>query len=638
MYDSTSSNHTEDLLKQVISRLLPPNGGDHRYPDKNGEYWSLCPFHNDENIGSFSFNKSGFHCFACGASGSIYELGERLGIRLPSSRNSRDFSGLTLEQYSLAKKIPQGFLLSLQVIERNRGGIPQLHIPYFDENGQKVATRIRRSITGKNRFVWQKDSHLIPYGLWRLHEPLHDCTEKSEYGNILFLVEGESDTQTLWFYNVPALGIPGATTWKSEWKKYLDNYIVYAWKEPDDGGQSFIDVIAKDIPDLLVITPPLGRKDISDCHVSGDDVPALIHTLVNQATQYKEIIHTTEQEKFEILDDLPDVMKRPLCVINNYCYAATWLFVTKSKKSDSTDSSTKKSIIPRGAKMMHVMRSDGVLYGMGGDKSLDELPFEVSIPLTPNNDLLWSAISIKAYRQGYRANPVDVFNSLKTLINHFIDFTNSLSDQNTMCEFIAAFVLATWFLPVTSVVGYLWPNGEKGSGKTNLLLTIIGVSYLGQMIMTGSTYACLRDYADMGATLAFDDAESLTNPKMKDPEKRDLLLAGNRKGAALVSFKEPDGKNGWRIREIDAYCTRLFSAIKCPDPTLASRSIIVPLIRTVDPVRGNLDPTDKEAWPINHQELLDNLWSIAVSSQFEVKNHYKWVGANSSLVGRNLQP
>ena len=298
MNDSTSSNHTEDLLKQVISRLLPPNGGDHRYPDKNGEYWSLCPFHNDENIGSFSFNKSGFHCFACGASGSIYELCDKLGIYFPSSQNSSGFSGLTLEQYSLEKKLPQEFLLSLQVIERKRGGIPQLHIPYFDENGQKVATRIRLSITGKNRFIWQKDSRLTPYGLWRLHEPMHDCNEKGEHDKFIFLVEGESDAQTLWLYGITALGIPGATTWKSNWKEYIDGKEVFVWQEPGEAGGQFVQRIGKDYPEIKIIRPPQGRKDISECHIAGDNVQELIGQLIRSAVPFSKIQKEENEEEF----------------------------------------------------------------------------------------------------------------------------------------------------------------------------------------------------------------------------------------------------------------------------------------------------------------------------------------------------
>src|SRR5439155_3639424 len=150
----------------------------------------------------------------------------------------------------------------------------------------------------------------------------------------------------------------------------------------------------------------------------------------------------------------------------------------------------------------------------------------------------------------------------------------------TMCEFIACYVLSTYFLDGFNVVGYLWPNGEPGAGKTTLLLVVTQTAYLGQLILSGSSYPTLRDMADYGATLAFDDAEAVMDIKRTDPDKRNLLLAGNRKGAT-VSVKEAVGDR-WEIRHVDAFCPRLFSAIRLPDAVLSSRSIILPLVRSGD--------------------------------------------------------
>jgi hypothetical protein len=53
------------------------------------------------------------------------------------------------------------------------------------------------------------------------------------------LVEGESDCHTLWFYEIPALGIPGASNWRDEWATFLDGIEkVYAVIEPDQGGDT----------------------------------------------------------------------------------------------------------------------------------------------------------------------------------------------------------------------------------------------------------------------------------------------------------------------------------------------------------------------------------------------------------------
>ena len=49
----------------------------------------------------------------------------------------------------------------------------------------------------------------------------------------MLLVEGESDCWTTWFHGIPALGVPGKSTWKSDWAPYLEGTEVYVWQEPN---------------------------------------------------------------------------------------------------------------------------------------------------------------------------------------------------------------------------------------------------------------------------------------------------------------------------------------------------------------------------------------------------------------------
>jgi hypothetical protein len=61
-----------------------------------------------------------------------------------------------------------------------------------------------------------------------------------------------------------------------------------------------------------------------------------------------------------------------------------------------------------------------------------------------------------------------VFWRLVAVIDTSLDFSRSLASQEEMCELVACYILATYFLEAFSVIGYLWPNGDKGSGKTTL--------------------------------------------------------------------------------------------------------------------------------------------------------------------------
>ncbi len=150
--------------------------------------------------------------------------------------------------------------------------------------------------------------------------------------------------------------------------------------------------------------------------------------------------------------------------------------------------------------------------------------------------------------------------------------------------------------------------------------------------------AALRDLADYGATIAFDDAEPLADPNNKNnEEKRALLLAGNRRGAT-VPIKEiaPDQK--WHTVYINNFAPRLFSAIKIPDPVLASRTIIVPLIRTADKYKGDADALDYSLWPHPLAGLVDDLWALALTHMKELSHYEATVPAESILTGRSLEP
>jgi len=127
---------------------------------------------------------------------------------------------------------------------------------------------------------------------------------------------------------------------------------------------------------------------------------------------------------------------------------------------------------------------------------------------------MWSSRGVQAFVKGYRPNPVDIFNRIVDGIKHFIIFDRSLADQRTMVEFIACWVLSTWFLDAFDVVGFLWITGERGSGKTNLLTVIAAMSYLGYVILSTGSFASLRDLADYGATLA------LMTPKTIQPKDK----------------------------------------------------------------------------------------------------------------------
>jgi putative DNA primase/helicase len=102
-------------------------------------------------------------------------------------------------------------------------------------------TRIRLSIGGKNadgreyeKFIWQGKGDLVPYGLWRLPP------RSEREGADLYLVEGETDTLTIWVHQYIALGIPGAASAGNLASEHIAGFgRIILVCEDDDAGERF---------------------------------------------------------------------------------------------------------------------------------------------------------------------------------------------------------------------------------------------------------------------------------------------------------------------------------------------------------------------------------------------------------------
>lgn len=81
-----ASTKWPDLLQAIVRRLDRGGSPDSHFPDRDGEYWALCPFHPDRHPNNFSVSEAGYHCFACGASGGLWGLAEKLGVTFPYFR------------------------------------------------------------------------------------------------------------------------------------------------------------------------------------------------------------------------------------------------------------------------------------------------------------------------------------------------------------------------------------------------------------------------------------------------------------------------------------------------------------------------------------------------------------------------
>lgn len=264
---------------------------------ERGSGLTHCPAHADERPSLSVTDVDGHvlvHCHAGCSQDAVIDKLLRRGFWPSTPQAGSRSSGLTLAALAQAKALPEAFLRGLRLRDTRRAGQPAVAIPYFDASGTEVGVRYRLALEGGQRFAWQRGDRVLPYGLWRLGEA-------RRHGWVL-IVEGESDCWTAWYYGIPALGIPGKATWKAEWAAHLKGLKVYVWVEPD--ADDFALRIGADNSEARVIRAPEGLKDISEAHVAGRDVAALIEELKAKAAPVAQLRRAVEDAELAQLEAL----------------------------------------------------------------------------------------------------------------------------------------------------------------------------------------------------------------------------------------------------------------------------------------------------------------------------------------------
>jgi hypothetical protein len=198
----------------------------------------------------------------------------------------------TLENYAAYVGLPVEFLKSLGLKEYRHLGEPAVSMPYLDENGEVLLTRSRVSLTGKPKVKTRKgDKHRL-YGLWKLQEP-----REAGYA---WMVEGESDWQTLCYHAEPAVGIPGANGWKAEWAADLEGIDRLYFVVEDEAGEQCWRKLTEtpEIRDRLYRVELEGVKDVSKLHKQDStSFKDKVRKAREGAQAWLDIAETEEQER-----------------------------------------------------------------------------------------------------------------------------------------------------------------------------------------------------------------------------------------------------------------------------------------------------------------------------------------------------
>jgi hypothetical protein len=249
---------------------------------RGGRYQAPCPAHDDQDPSlSISQGEDGRTLLKCFAGCETEDVVAALGLEMKDLFKRRNGQGrggsytspktastdqpATLENYATYTGLPVAFLKNLGLKEYRHLGEPAVSMPYLDENGEVLLTRSRVSLACKPKVKTRKgDKHRL-YGLWKLGE--------GRGAGYAWLVEGESDAQTLWYHKEPAVGIPGANGWKTEWASDLEGIARLYFVVEDEAGESCWEKLCAtpEIRDRLYRVELEGAKDVSELHKRDPD-------------------------------------------------------------------------------------------------------------------------------------------------------------------------------------------------------------------------------------------------------------------------------------------------------------------------------------------------------------------------------
>lgn len=196
-------------------------------PNSKGWVNGVCPAHSDTTpslgIKDFANGRIAFKCQAgCKKAEIIAALEVKTGKKYGAKKGSKKADrqpverGITLQQYSELKKLPVDYLESIwHEGECIYEGKPAIIHTYWGPDLSIAGMKVRLSIDSHDT-LWAMHKESVPYGLF----PLEMLRRAGRRISQLTIVEGESDTQTMWFNGIPTIGISGKTGWQDEFARF----------------------------------------------------------------------------------------------------------------------------------------------------------------------------------------------------------------------------------------------------------------------------------------------------------------------------------------------------------------------------------------------------------------------------------
>jgi hypothetical protein len=190
-------------------------------------------------------------------------------------------------------------------------------------------------------------------------------------------------------------------------------------------------------------------------------------------------------------------------------------------------------------------------------------------------DERYSAEVIKGFLDGSLSGDLKTtYRDIRNGIRMYIDF----SDER-IYDFLACWIIGTYFFPIFSHYPYVHFTGPKGSGKSQCLHVLRSLCHNAKIAGSMTLAVQFRIIGALQPTLLFDEMENLG--QTQHTELHRMLKYGFEKNGPEVWRMDMRGNN-MEMSCWSVYCPRAFASIEGMEDVIGSRSVQIIMERSFD--------------------------------------------------------
>lgn len=494
--------------------------------------------------------------------------------------------GVTLEQYAEKLKLPVSFLESLghRTVEKFRTQVVEM--PRYDREGTRVGTKFRIALTGPNRFHNPKGQPIGLYGLERL-----DLEAKE-----VWLVEGESDTDTASYHGLQVVGLSGAY-WKEEWEEHVAHAeTIYVVREPGEAGTNLIRKLARSLEtDRVMVVSLEGYKDLAELHCTDPDT-FLANIEEAKATAVPlAVVVAVQPDSGSVAAHLERTGS--LAEEASEDEVIDWLRKLFEEARDP--------VVRAGLRQAAINELNHVDCISAPAKVVDPIIAESEASTDPADDLQGSGVHLQDPDPWDKpVVGIELLDRLREVLTRHLVLPPH-ADIAIALWIVFTHAHDAWLISVILVI----ISATKRCGKTTLLMLLSGLVPRPLPTSNITPAALFRTIEAYEPTLLIDEADTFFSRR---DELRGIVNSGHRRDVAYVIRAAGDDHEP---RQFRTWSPKAIAQIGRPPETVVDRSIVIVMHRRapnehVIPLRldrvGNLEPLRSQAWRWA-QDHLDDL-------------------------------